>query len=424
MLCESPLSSDDNIIDIIVTEKGFCLFKELESLGESVKFDSKDKRKELCKIVRSNNDQKVVSLALKILNLILEDHDKDRLFINFLFDPPNKTWFLDIILEYVDVNSRNDEGYTILFHTVLLGENYLEYIKRLIERGADCNVKSIGSNSSILSQAAFYNKLDYLDLLIKAGVDVNTQNKHGDAPLIFASYKGNLDVVNKLIEAGADVNAKNQYGETSLIFASCKGYIDVVNRLIEAGVDVNAKNQYGNTSLIWASDKGHFDVVKKLIEAGADVDTQNNDEQTALCLSLKHFDIVKVLLANGAKIGDALYQALSKDNIKSAKELLRYAEDFDLLASKDQIPLIQLTNNYEIVKELIMRGASDVSKCRGVESPLILAIENDDLYLVKLILMKNIDINEIYKCGKTALHLAILKGNEHDVKLHLLPADI
>jgi len=87
--------------------------------------------------------------------------------------------------------------------------------------------------------------------------------------LIKASALGLTSIVQWIIDAGADVNTQNRVGWTPLIFASYNGHKDVVKLLLDNGADVNAKTNIGLTALMWASHNGHKDVVKLLKKYGA-----------------------------------------------------------------------------------------------------------------------------------------------------------
>ena len=110
-------------------------------------------------------------------------------------------------------------------------------------------------------------QINYLNGIKKAidrGADINIKINFGWTALISASYFGHLDVVKFLVKNGADVNIKSNDGDTALIKASSKGYLDVVKFLVENGADINIKNNVDRTALIKASSKGYLDVVKYL----------------------------------------------------------------------------------------------------------------------------------------------------------------
>lgn len=52
-----------------------------------------------------------------------------------------------------------------------------------------------------------------LDLLIKAGADVNHQDNFGNSPMIYAASFGRSSIVLRLLEAGADYRIRNNDGD-------------------------------------------------------------------------------------------------------------------------------------------------------------------------------------------------------------------
>jgi len=60
-----------------------------------------------------------------------------------------------------------------------------------------------------------------VDVLLKAGSDVQLKAMNGLTPLMMAAISGNREAVRLLIEKGADVNAKEkEHGQTPLMFAA------------------------------------------------------------------------------------------------------------------------------------------------------------------------------------------------------------
>jgi ankyrin repeat protein len=71
---------------------------------------------------------------------------------------------------------------------------------------------------------------------------VHAQNNLGETPLHKAIFNNSvrLLMVNLLIKAGSNVNKGNDYGETALHYAVRLGREDLVSILLKAGADVNA----------------------------------------------------------------------------------------------------------------------------------------------------------------------------------------
>ena len=80
------------------------------------------------------------------------------------------------------------------------------------------------NDSSALECTALYGHHDCMDVLIKAGADVNTQDEMGYSPLMHAAEEGYEKCVQILIEAGADVNLTDDTGFAALIGAASHGH--------------------------------------------------------------------------------------------------------------------------------------------------------------------------------------------------------
>jgi len=152
-------------------------------------------------------------------------------------------------------------------------KGYIKLIKLLIKYGdIDVNIQDVFDERRPLHFASYDGHTEIVKLLIKAGADLNVQNKFGETPLHFANMDGHKDCIELLINAGADVNIQDNDGWTALHFASYSGYKDIVELLINAGVNVNLLSyQEFNTALHFASSYGHKDCVELLIKAGTDV---------------------------------------------------------------------------------------------------------------------------------------------------------
>ena len=158
--------------------------------------------------------------------------------------------------------------------------------------------------------------LKCVNILIKAGADVNAKNIYGKTALMSVADNGYVNYINILIEAGANVNAESTSGTTALIcsakqlmYAAAEdGFLKCMKTLLKAGADPDrGKNEIGWTALFFAARMGSINCLKTLLEAGADVNSQSTDGTTALMIA-SHFgkhEFVGVLLAAGAGVNAA-----------------------------------------------------------------------------------------------------------------------
>ena len=125
------------------------------------------------------------------------------------------------------------------------------------------------ADCTALYYAAANGKIDCVEKLLEAGVDVN--KGCSQKPLISAAYAGHYECVNTLLKAGAYVNQRDNLDNTALILASRHGRIKCIEILLEKGADVNIVNNKGFTALIKAGgfSNSQSSSIKSLLRAGA-----------------------------------------------------------------------------------------------------------------------------------------------------------
>ena len=143
-------------------------------------------------------------------------------------------------------------------------------------------------------------------LLDSKDVDINADRGDGSTALSWATYGDDETAVDLLIRAGADVNvASDFYSVTPLALACSNGNSNIVAKLLAAGADPNIVKRSGETPLMACANTGAEKGTLALLKHGANVDaTENNDGQTALMWAVaeKHPQLVKALLENGANV--------------------------------------------------------------------------------------------------------------------------
>lgn len=119
-----------------------------------------------------------------------------------------------------------------------------------------------------LHLAAACDAAEAVDLLIDAGLSVDSTAYWGERPLDVAFRNGALHSARRLIARGADIHSFDRSHWTPLHHAVAARKLESVQFLLEAGADVNAKERYGDTPLHLSM----YDVsiAAVLLEHGAD----------------------------------------------------------------------------------------------------------------------------------------------------------
>lgn len=155
---------------------------------------------------------------------------------------------------------------TELLNAVLAGD--VAKAAAQLKNGADCNTKN-EEGSTVLMLAAGNGDLEMVELLIKAGAEVDATDARGWTALFKAlfNYEQNCgfpDVVSALIDAGADIEHQVAYGTRPLMIAAGYGEARVVDVLLLNGVDVAAVNEGGRNAKTMAETKDYVEVVNQL----------------------------------------------------------------------------------------------------------------------------------------------------------------
>lgn len=182
-----------------------------------------------------------------------------------------------------DVNLANKGGWTPLYLATdnrnLEGGDYptrtpdmddFEYIKLLLEAGADPNARIIESTET---RTVFTNQ--WLD-------------ENGATAFLRASQSGDIELMRLLLEYGADPHIYTELGVTPLAVAAGIGWVEgitfewsteqtveAVKLLLELGIDPNYQADTGRVALHGAAHKGATEVVKILVAAGARMDIRD-----------------------------------------------------------------------------------------------------------------------------------------------------
>jgi len=185
---------------------------------------------------------------------------------------------------YLATDNRNIEGGD--FPVPKPDMDHLEYIKFLLDHGANPNVRV---KDNTLTRTIFT-----MQWFLEAGA----------TPFIRAAQSSDLDLLKLLLAHGADPTIKTDHGDTALTAASGMGWVDgvtyehspkanveTIKFLLDLGLDPNAANGDGRTSLMVAAAKGRTEVIQMLVDRGAKLDARDNgsrDTETLVSVIAGH----------------------------------------------------------------------------------------------------------------------------------------
>ena len=171
----------------------------------------------------------------------------------------------------------------------------------------------------------------------------------------------------------------------SLFLAVQRGDLDQLERHIYWDSDINAQLPNGLYPLHVAAEKGKIILVRTLLENAAQIDQPSADGKTALELAI---------LAGRTQVAEEL---LSKGAELDASKLL-------LKAAKAEV------TDRDIVRILIERGANTEQRDEDGDTPLMIAIRQDNHRLATHLVGRGADVNARGKDDRSALTVAKTLG--------------
>jgi len=279
-----------------------------------------------------------------------------------------------------------------------------EGIELLLKAGANVDAKDSRGRTP-LDWAAYLGDLPVATLLIKMGAKATCFDAEGYTPFHKAVLNGHVPLIQLLFDEGADVNAKSLNNTTPLQLAFRSNRFSIAAILIRKfGADLNCIDKLGRTPLHWATFNGDMDIVSMLLVAGADVNARDNDGYTPLHKAVwkGRLDCVRALLERGADLLASvkgftpIHLAVQANDMACTLLLMRHGDN---IHSKDNDGLTLLhksirNGNLFMTKALLDLGADlDVANSVSIApTPLQLAIANSDTAMIIFLLESGVEI--------------------------------
>ncbi|THV47033.1 hypothetical protein BGAL_0340g00030 [Botrytis galanthina] len=298
-----------------------------------------------------------------------------------------------------------------------------------------------------------------VDLVLRAGAEINEECLNGRTPLLVAIERNKINIVDLLLDRGAalkdeDLSSVIERGNDKMVeflighsisvdtskrgmclqSAAKLGNVKVTGEFIKRGFALENKDGMGQTPLMLAVIYGHYETIKLLLESGAEIHSRNLLDQTPLMIAIENGnqEIVKLLLARGAGIpsensfATSLMIATKNGNKEVVELLLQNGVDFERKIKYNQdLLLIAIENGNEQITELLFQSGIDLERKNNYgQTPLTAVTKKEIKEVVELLLQNGVDFERKNSYGQTPLITAIKNGNREVVELLLQNAAI
>jgi uncharacterized protein len=191
---------------------------------------------------------------------------------------------------YIATDNRNIEGgdYPVRKPDM----DHLDYIKFLLDHGADVNARVCGSQSTPEKCVGDSTET-------RTNFTMQWLYEDGATPFLRAAQSGDVPLMRLLLARGADPKIVTTNGDTALMVAAGIGWVEgvtyewseaqtleAVKMCLDLGLDPNAVDADGRVALHGAGHKGRNSVVQLLVDRGAKLDTHDNGSRDTISGSM------------------------------------------------------------------------------------------------------------------------------------------
>ena len=273
------------------------------------------------------------------------------------------------------------------------------------------------SIKTIFLGAVMNNDINLLNDILNE-LHIDSVIKYGMTALHFAVKNHNIQIINFLLSRGADANVCDENGISPLHLAAADGNLEIASILLNARANINQIDYDRFSPLHMSAQYNYVDLVQLLIERGADPYLEDIEGITALHLAMynNNIDVVRILLnvmdRDFVESNIGLHSAAHSGNNEIVKLFLSFFPNINALSftsmNRQGVTALSIAIKEgltDTARFLIENGAL-LSTTSGYNE-ISTAVKNEDIEMVKLLLEKGVDINQIDEKGVSLLHIAI-----------------
>ncbi len=266
-------------------------------------------------------------------------------------------------------------------------------------------------------------------------LSLNELNENGETFLMYTIRKGFKELRNFFIEAKINLNKGNTVGKTPLIIAAETGMADSVHRLVDekriddARVNLDLQDDVGNTALIAAIKAKQNAIALELLRNGANYKLKDHDHYSAYDLAerLNLEDVLDMLdlliqTETGMPSAETFANLLKTGGVKTITNIItKFPDIVQKYESINPLVLIlenQPMNSVPVLVTLLIANRANVNGPSNAQiTPLVKAVQMDNIDYVKMFLSRKANAQILDLEGKSTLIHAIEKNNPETVEL-------
>eukprot|EP01156_Anaeramoeba_ignava_P023185 Anaeramoba_ignava/c21382_g1_i2.p1 GENE.c21382_g1_i2~~c21382_g1_i2.p1 ORF type:complete len:634 (-),score=207.32 c21382_g1_i2:5-1906(-) len=329
----------------------------------------------------------------------------------------NKSLDIDFDLDICHVNSKDQDGTTILLQSVY--DLRKDVFDCLIDR-EDIKVDIADNNGFTPFLASFKkNLLDFAKKLVEKNCDINCQDEETkNSALHYAFINGNIEGVNFLIHRGIDLDLQDKYGRTVLMLAVTSKRDDVINKLLESEANVNIQNNNFKTALHYCVEQNNINLTNEMLQKEGDPNIEDENKETCLHFAVmnRNLKMIELLLDHKASPNKQNINGMTPLHLAITQEIKKQVQIMELDSNQNDVQ--KQASSLEIIKLLIEKGSAivDTQNAEG-NYPIHSCVIRKDMDLLTYLLQNKANINAGDRDGRTPLHLAALSSNNRIIEL-------